>query len=116
MEPITLQEVMSFRVMHALCDIRKGQLHSTHYACVLYGGNRPVWGIFSAATGKLLHYGGPRSQVEGHYPKKVWRVKEASWVLSHVSERIPEYDDRIEALKAEIRRLEAARKTHLRVV
>lgn len=86
----TLQAVEAFRTVWALCDVRnvdgKDRLSATHYAVCLQGGRVPTWGVFDGDDGRLLFLFERRSDIEGHrfYRKKVWRIKQASNVISGV--------------------------------
>lgn len=76
-----LEELRAFRGIHALCTVERGKkrlLKATHYASVLIGGPRPVWGVWTVA-GKFLRFYGSRHEIERAYPKLVWRRHMATW-------------------------------------
>lgn len=76
-----LGSVMAFRGVHALSDIMpNGFLRASHYATCLIGGREPMWGVWSV-NGVFQRFFGSRSQVAEGYPRKVWRMKSATWNL-----------------------------------
>ena len=88
-----LQSFDAYRTMWALCDIRRtdtGQvLNVSHFAVCLLHGRDPMWGLFSARTGKLERFYGQRYQIEAVFPKKVWRRKIGAWSLGQVEDEVP---------------------------
>lgn len=91
----TLQAVEAFRTVYALCDIvgnsgsgDRPKLHASHYAVCLQAGRAPIWGVFSGESGKLTLMFDSRADIEGHrwYRSKVWRIKQAAWKPSRVTD------------------------------
>src|SRR5215471_13599990 len=82
-----LQNIMAFKGVWALCDVSKAtkRLKATHYAACLIYGPRPVWGVWTVA-GRFQRFFAARSDIEGTYPRLVWRMKAASWALLEVEE------------------------------
>ena len=67
-----LQQFDAYRTLWALCDVRKhesGQvLNVSHFAVCLMPGREPMWGVFSARTGKLERFFSGRWQIEATFP------------------------------------------------
>lgn len=85
-----LQNFNAFRVVWALCDIRRTSeasvLNVSHFAVCLHAGREPMWGVFSARTGRVDRFYAGRWQVEEAFPKKVWRRMVGTWSLGRVSD------------------------------
>lgn len=76
-----LGSVMAFRGVHALSEIAPtGYLRATHYATCLIGGREPMWGVWSV-NGVFQRFFGSRAQVVEAYPRKIWRMRSATWNL-----------------------------------
>lgn len=80
-----LGAVMAYRGVHALSELnpKTGWLRATHYATCLIGGPTPMWGVWSV-NGVFQRFFGARSQIVEAYPRKVWRMRSATWNLMAV--------------------------------
>lgn len=82
-----LGSVMAFRGVHALSEIAPtGYLRATHYATCLVGGPTPTWGVWSV-NGVFQRFFGSKAQVAEAYPRKVWRLRSATWNLIDIAKR-----------------------------
>ena len=92
--PPALAEIMSFRGVHVLGDLRvtpegRPQLIARFYCSCLIYGRSPVWAVYKASTGSFVRFYGYRSEIERAYPRLTWRRKMASWHLAAVDDLNP---------------------------
>jgi hypothetical protein len=91
-------DALAYKTIWALASLNKDKrLSAQYYSSVLLGGPRPVWGLWSAKSGKFVRFYGGRHEIEGAYPTLVWRRKVGTFQLLNLSEK-----------SAEIRRTELA--------
>jgi hypothetical protein len=76
----TLQEIMAYKSVWALYTVTRQQKKATHYACVLVGGSRPTWGVWTVRHKFLRFYGG-RTAIEKDYPQLMWQRRMFTWAL-----------------------------------
>lgn len=93
--PPPLHDVMGFRGVHVLGDLRiteegRAQLIARYYCSCLVQGRSPVWALYRASNGNFVRFYGYRTEIERAYPKLVWRRKMASWSLLAVDDLKPE--------------------------
>ena len=101
-KPVELQApplgaVLSYRVVHALCTVSKGELKATHYAVCLIGGSQPVWGVWTI-NGVFQRFFGRKSDIAEAYSHLTWRVKQSTWTLADVHDM--DHEERSETLKS----------------
>lgn len=76
-----LQEIVTYKTLHALCSVnKKDEMRVVYYVSCLVYGNNPVWGVWNL-NGKFLHFSGGRDAIARIHPNLTWRRVMTRWAL-----------------------------------
>lgn len=76
-----LQEIMTYKTLHALCSVnKKDEMRVVYYVSCLVYGNNPVWGVWNVNC-KFLHFAAGREAIARIHPNLTWRRIMTRWSL-----------------------------------
>jgi hypothetical protein len=104
---IKLDELMSYRGVHVLGDVRnddesgKFVLMAKYFASCLVAGPDPMWGLWTADGNFKRFYNFKRDIIDS-YPKLIWRRKMCAWNIFEVAD----YPTKVRRERLKIRYME----------
>lgn len=77
-----LQEILTYKTLHALCTTnKKNEMRVVYYVSCLVYGNNPVWGVWNI-NAKFLHFASGREAISKMHPNLTWRRIMTRWQLA----------------------------------